>query len=89
MDREIIGWVGGLCFAICGIPQVIKCIKEGNAAGLSWVFMILWLFGEIFTFTYVWPKEPKQWPLLANYAFNTTLLLVMFRYKIYPRASIA
>lgn len=43
----------------------------------------MWLFGELFTVSYVWPKQ--DWPLLFNYFFNLICLAVVLRYKIWER----
>lgn len=78
-----IGWVGNILFAACGIPQVIKCYRDGNADGLSWIFLLMWLVGEIFTASFVW-NTSRQPQLMFNYIFNTTCLLIILKYKLFP-----
>lgn len=80
---EIIGWIGAILFAICGLPQAWACYKQGHSRGLSWSFLLMWLGGEIFTIAYVFPK--KDIPLLFNYFLNLVFLLVMIRYKVWER----
>ena len=80
---EIIGWIGAILFAACGIPQAWECYRTGNARGLAWGFLILWFFGEIFTVAYILPKWDL--PLLFNYAVNFVVLAIIFRYKIWER----
>jgi uncharacterized protein with PQ loop repeat len=80
---EIIGWIGSILFAACGIPQAWQCYKNGNSRGLAWGFLITWLFGEILTIVYVLPK--MDIPLLFNYTFNLIVLLIILRYKIWER----
>jgi len=80
---EIIGWIGSILFAICGLPQAIECHKAGHSRGLSWIFLLCWFFGEIFTIIYIFPK--MDMPLLFNYVLNMVFLLVMLYYKIKPR----
>jgi uncharacterized protein with PQ loop repeat len=80
---ETIGWIGSILFGVCGLPQAIQCAKDGHSRGLNWFFLLAWLFGEIFTLAYVWPKA--DYPLLANYLVNLVFLAIMLRYKIKER----
>jgi uncharacterized protein with PQ loop repeat len=77
------GWVGGILLAFCGIPQALHCYRKGNAEGIDWVFLMVWLGGELLTIAYVFPKQDL--PLLFNYAMNIVLLLIIVRYKVWPR----
>jgi uncharacterized protein with PQ loop repeat len=83
MDLTLVGWVGSILLGICGLPQALKCTKEGHACGLSWGFLFCWFFGELFTIFYVIPT--KNYPLIFNYSFNIVLLIIMLKYKIKPR----
>ena len=58
---EIIGWLGSIMLSICGLPQAIESYKKKNSDGISWAFILLWLFGEIFALIYVVYK--KEYPL--------------------------
>ena len=80
---EIIGWIGSAMFAMCGLPQAVQSSREGHSDGLSWLFLLMWFFGEIFTMIYVWPK--MDYPLLANYLTNMVFLVIILFYKISPR----
>lgn len=80
---EIIGWVGSIMFAICAVPQAFLSWKQGHSNGLNWLFLGLWLGGELLTTYYVWPKQ--DWPLLTNYFINMTCLAVILYYKLWPR----
>lgn len=80
---ELIGWMGAVLFAICGLPQAVQCAREGHARGLNWFFLLAWFWGEVFTIIYVWPKA--DYPLLFNYFLNLVFLLVILRYKIWER----
>ena len=81
---ETSGIIGALMFAFCGLPQAITCIKTGNSQGLSWSFLIMWFFGEVFTIIYILPKH--DYILLTNYILNFGFLLIMLKYKIKPRS---
>jgi uncharacterized protein with PQ loop repeat len=82
---EVIGWAGAFLFCVCGLPQAWKSIKEGHSDGLSTAFLQMWIWGEILTLIYVLPKW--HWPLIANYVFNIILILIILRYKYFPRFS--
>ncbi len=76
---ETIGFIGSILLAVCGIPEVVRTIKD-NKCHLGWNFLLLWFGGELFMLTYVIPM--KDIPLLLNYVFNTLLVGVMVFYKI-------
>lgn len=80
---EYIGWIGSILFAVCGLPQAIDCYKRGNSHGLTWSFIMMWFWGEVFTMIYVIPKGDL--PLIFNYVFNMAFLLVIIFYKLFPR----
>lgn len=80
---ELLGWLGAICFAICGLPQTIKVVKDGHGDGLSKPFLWLWFWGEIFTLVYVCIGK-FSWPLFFNYAVNLTFLSIMLKYNYFP-----
>lgn len=81
---ELIGWVGALLLATCALPQVIDTLKKRTVEGLSLVFVLWWLAGEVFTVIYICYKA-FRYPLLFNYGINIlcciVLLLLFYRYK--------
>jgi uncharacterized protein with PQ loop repeat len=80
---EILGWLGSICLAICGLPQAWQSYKDKNSEGISWGFILLWTFGEVFALAYVYDK--LDLPLLLNYATNILILGVILYYKINPK----
>jgi len=78
--REFIGWMAAILFGLCALPQVLLCIEQGHAQGLSSLTLNMWFFGELCGLYYVWPD--KKWPLTVNYTFNILLLLIIIYYKI-------
>ncbi len=82
---EVIGWIAGLLFAFCGLPQAIQCYKQGHAKGVSSTFILMWLTGEILMQVYVLEKHGFDMPLLVNYWINTIFALVIVRYKYWER----
>ena len=80
---EILGWLGSICLAICGIPQAWQSFKDKHSHGISWGFVLLWAFGEVFALAYVYDK--LDLPLLLNYATNILILAVILYYKVKPQ----
>jgi len=83
----MLGWIGTVCFSLCGVPQVLKCIHHGNADGLAPLFLFLWLGGEI-CYVVATLQEFGWVPwLLTNYIVNLVCLCWIIRYKFWPRTS--
>lgn len=80
---ELIGYIGSICLAICGLPQCVLSIKNGHSNGISLGFLLLWSLGELFTLFYIIPKADV--PLLLNYSANLVLLAVIWKYRLFPR----
>ena len=74
-----IGWIGGVCMAICAIPEVIQCLRKGRT-GCSWGLLILWLVGEVCLFAV--ELEHLYMPRLFNYIVNIICLIYLIRCKI-------
>ncbi len=83
--HEIIGWFGAFLFAVCALPQAVKTFKTKKADDISWLFLWLWFFGEIFTFLYLIIDDIKlkttHFPLYINYIFNIVIVV----YLIYAK----
>jgi uncharacterized protein with PQ loop repeat len=75
----IIGYIGSILLALCGVPQAIKAWKTNSAKDISWLFLLSWLLGEMFTFAYVLPKFDL--PLLLNYVVNMIVISVIIKIK--------
>lgn len=80
----MIGWLGSILLAFCGAPQAFKSFREGHSEGLDITFLILWTFGELFTFYAVFIQIHSSY-LMFNYGANLLFLLVIWKYKILPR----
>ena len=83
---EILGWLGSICLAICGVPQAWMSYKDKHSHGISWAFLLLWAFGECFALAYVYDK--LDMPLLLNYAVNIGIVGIILFYKIKPQTSL-
>lgn len=82
---DIIGWIAGLLFAFCGLPQAILSYKQGHSRGISHLMIWMWLIGEVLMMIYVFNKHGLDMPLLVNYWVNTLFVLVIVRYKYWER----
>ncbi len=91
MINEFMGWIGAALFAICALPQAIKTFKTKKADDLSFIFLILWYLGEIFTFFYLIFDDIKNntyhYPLYVNYIFNILIVTyLLYAKKIYKQS---
>ena len=78
---EVVGWVGAICFALCGLPQAVHSYRTKASHGVTWGMLGLWTVGEILTLWYILATT-AQGPLILNYVFNLACLGVIIRYKI-------
>lgn len=82
---ELTGWIAGLLFAFCGLPQCIQCVREGHARGINSLFIWMWFLGEVLMQVYVFFKHGFDMPLLVNYWINTVFVCVIIKYKYWER----
>jgi len=78
---ELIGTIGAIAFAICGLPQAVKCWQTKRADDMSWLFLILWGLGEACMIAYTVMALDSNRLLLANYLANGAFLAVIIYYK--------
>lgn len=76
---EFLGWIGALCLGMCAIPQAIHSWRTKSSAGLSLVFLLLWIGGEVATLAYIL-LTTVQLPLIVNYVINLVCLLIILKY---------
>ena len=81
----LMGWLGSICLALCGVPQAIQSWQDKHSHGISWGMLLLWAFGECFALTYVFNK--LDMPMVMNYGINIFVVALMLYYKIYPKKS--
>lgn len=79
---EIIGWIGAMCLAMCGVPQALITLRDKNSEGNSWGMLLLWGFGEILAFFYV--MDQLDLALALNYGVNILVVGIMLWYKMMP-----
>lgn len=49
---DFLGLVGGLLLSICAVPLAWRSLRTKETDGISWTFIALWGFGEIFMLIY-------------------------------------
>lgn len=79
----ILGWIGSLLLAFCGLPQALNSFVKKSSEGITWGLILMWFFGEVFTLIYVLPK--LDLPLIFNYVLNIIFLSIIAYYKIFPK----
>ncbi len=79
---SVFGFLCSTCFAMCGIPQAWKTIKEGNADGTSTWMLTLWMLGELFGIAYAIIALGSPFWLLFNYITSTVTLLPIIYFKL-------
>lgn len=84
MMTLVLGWIGSICFSACCIPQMLKCMKQGHARGLSPWFLGLWCGGEIFYGTAMYLELGLVAWVLLNYVTNLICILIILRYYFWP-----
>jgi len=81
---EVLGYIGAFLFAVCAYPQAYKVWKTQDTKSISLLFLLTWLFGEIFTWVYIGIQNYQTgiilWPLHLNYFFNG-ISVVYLTYK--------
>ena len=77
---DILGWIGSILLAVCGAPEAYNAIKN-KTSSLSWAFLALWGFGEVFVFIPVLFKIKSPF-LILNYSLNIAFISIIVYYKI-------
>lgn len=84
---DLLGGFSAFCFMVCAFPQAYKSYKDGITIGISDSFLVLWFLGELGFIGYTLSKFGVDWPLLLNYLGNLIALLIIMRYRYFPRRS--
>jgi uncharacterized protein with PQ loop repeat len=81
---EFIGWIATTLLVVRTFPQVHKCYRKGNAKGLSRSFLWLWFVGQVLMLIYL-SLQMIAVPLIVYSVINLFSLLVILKYRYYPR----
>ena len=76
--NRVLQFIGSICFGICGIPAAIGAIA-GDPVSMSWIFLGLWLVGEICMI--IWSIRTRMWLMLLNFIPNFLCLIILMWYN--------
>ena len=79
---DIIGWIGSVAFAMCGIPQAWGCFRNKSARGINPAFIALWLIGEVCYVISVLMKFGWVHWMMFNYMLNIVSITVITYYLV-------
>lgn len=77
---KTLGWIGSLLLAGCGLPEVIKAFEFGECT-LTWTFLLMWFFGEIFVLIPVVCYIKSKF-LIFNYSVNILFISILIWFKL-------
>jgi uncharacterized protein with PQ loop repeat len=83
---EFIGYTASVLFSICALPLVYEAIKQ-KRSNINTLFLFIWLLAELLMTVYVLFKHGLDIPLLLNYSCNIICLLIISKYKFFPKKS--
>lgn len=74
---ETIGWIGSVLLSTCALPLVVSVYKKKRVKDQSLLFLLWWFIGEIFLIVYVVGQTEISLPLLFNYGFNISCVMIL------------
>ena len=77
----IVGIIGSILLALCGLPQAITSIRQKHSEGISSLFLSMWGIGELLVLAYILGTSVDL-ILVANYVVNIVLVGIIAFYKI-------
>lgn len=81
---DLCGIVGSIAFAMTGVPQMIKVIREGHARGVSFGMIYTWLLGSVCMLMYASMRYSDP-VFVCNYCVNLVVISVIAHHKHFPR----
>ena len=80
---ELLGYIAGICIAVCFMPQTIQTIRSKNVNGLSLYSYIIYSFGILCWILYGIYIHSLQMILFNTISlfFAVTILYMIFKYK--------
>lgn len=85
---ELIGLLGGACFAYAAVPSALLVLKAGKNIGIP--INMAWLIfgGTIFLYTYLFGKHGFDWIITLNYSVEALSWFTIIFYHYFPRKSL-
>ena len=81
---ELIGLLGGICFAYAGVPSAYLTVKAGKSIGVPINMAILIFMGTILLYCYLYLKFGFDWVLTLNYSVEAISWAVIIKYHYFP-----
>lgn len=75
-----LAWIGSILLGVCSVPELIKTLRTKTCT-LSWGFLLLWFFGEVFVLVPVLARNLGSF-LVFNYSLNTVIIGILIYYKV-------
>jgi MtN3 and saliva related transmembrane protein len=83
IDENILGIAAGTLTSVSMLPQLIKVLREKNVEDLSWIMILILIFGLSLWVWYGFQKD--ELPIIFSNAFailvNISLFICYFLYK--------
>ncbi len=77
---KILGWIGSILLAGCGLPEVVKAFETGECT-LTWPFLLMWFFGEVLLLIPVVTQIKSKF-LIFNYTMNVLFIATLIWFKL-------
>ena len=81
---QIVGLLGGLCFAYCGVPAAYQAIKQGftqTPVIVAWMICI----GGVLMYVYLTAQHGIDWVITINYTVEVVSWAIVVFYHYSPR----
>ncbi len=85
MIIEIMGLLGGLCFAYAGVPAAIATFKAGKSIGISVLTAWLIFAGTVFLYVYLFARNGFDPIITLNYFVEAVSWITIIKYHYFPR----
>lgn len=80
---EVLGLIGGACFAISGIPTALKVYRDGrNEIPVSTGWLVL--LGAVLTLAYLLMRNGFDWVITLDYLVTICTWTIVLRYHYFP-----
>ena len=80
---DLVGLLGGACFAYCGVPAAYLTVRKGSSIGTP--ISVAWMItlGAITMYGYLLARYGFDWVLAVNYAveFLSWATIVWYHYR--------
>lgn len=82
---ELLGILGGFCFAYAGVPGAIATWKAGKSIGIPIFTSWLIFLGTIFLYAYLYLSYGFDWILTINYSIEGISWGIIIKYHYLER----